>query len=559
MPKVFISYRRADSRKDAGRIYDRLVEAFGRANIFKDVDNIPYGRDFRGVLSEAVNQCDVMLAVIGHQWLDIADEQGNRRLDNPADFVRIEIQSGLQRGDARCLVIPVLVDGAAMPNADKLPLELRELAFKNAITVRDDPDFHRDMERLVRQLQQFDTERKAHEKAEVIELSRRATSLAANRIQSPLISVVKSPVGIAVGVLIIALGLFLLSQLVQRAANTPTPTTAALVASNTLQVTTSLPTETTTQTSAPTQSAAVILTAVPTDTSMPTISPTPFPPTAILTETPTNTPTPSATLTHTPSPTATTLPTQTPVPVVIHNADWKPVEKDINGVTMVHVPIGCFDMGNDPEAYDGSALGVGNGGHICFDKPFWIDKTEVTNAQFVQFKGQAAQPSHWTDPNRPRETITWMEARDFCELRSGRLPTEAEWEYAARGPDDLIYPWGNDFNADYVIYSGNSNNQTASVGSKPSGASWVGAFDISGNVLEWVSTLYIKYPYPTPGSVEESDKWLVSNDTTNARTWRGGSWHFDSADLRAADRFGSNPFSSDFNLGFRCVVSAPIS
>ena len=150
MPKIFISYRRADSRKDAGRIYDRLVEAFGKDNIFKDVDSIPLGKDFRGVLREAVAQCDVQLAIIGKQWLQIKDEQGQRRLDLPGDFVRIEIESALQRDS--CLVIPVLVDNASMPRPDELPLDLRELAFKNATAVRDDPDFHSDVTRIIQAL-----------------------------------------------------------------------------------------------------------------------------------------------------------------------------------------------------------------------------------------------------------------------------------------------------------------------------------------------------------------------------------------------------------------------
>jgi WD40 repeat protein len=152
MVKIFISYRRADSRKDAARIYDRLVEAFGKENIFKDVDNIPIGSDFRGVLREAVAACDVQLVVIGRQWLDITDENGKRRLDNPIDFVRIEVESALQRD--RCLVVPVLVDHATMPAADRLPLDLRELAFKNATVVRDDPDFHHDVTRIIDALRQ---------------------------------------------------------------------------------------------------------------------------------------------------------------------------------------------------------------------------------------------------------------------------------------------------------------------------------------------------------------------------------------------------------------------
>lgn len=150
MPKIFISYRRDDSRKDAGRIYDRLVEAFGKPNVFKDVDSIPMGRDFRGVLREAVAQCDVQLVIIGKSWLNITDDRGSRRLDNPGDFVRIEVESALQRDG--CLVVPVLVDGASMPRADDLPPELRELAFKNAVIVRDDPDFHNDVTRIIHSL-----------------------------------------------------------------------------------------------------------------------------------------------------------------------------------------------------------------------------------------------------------------------------------------------------------------------------------------------------------------------------------------------------------------------
>ena len=155
MPKIFISYRRADSRKDAGRLYDRLAQAFGHDNVFKDVDDIPFGSDFRGVIAEAVSGCDVLLALIGRQWVSVKNEDGQRRLDNSGDFVRIEIETGLQRD--QCTVIPVLVDSAPMPGSSDLPDSLRELAYKNAIIVRDDPDFHRDVDRLISDLKrQFD-------------------------------------------------------------------------------------------------------------------------------------------------------------------------------------------------------------------------------------------------------------------------------------------------------------------------------------------------------------------------------------------------------------------
>jgi hypothetical protein len=107
--KVFISYRRDDSAGQAGRIQDRLEREFGRDLLFMDVDAIPLGMNFVKVLHEEVAKCGVLLAVIGPNWLDLRDEDGNRRLDDPDDFVRLEIAAALQRDIP---VIPILLDGA---------------------------------------------------------------------------------------------------------------------------------------------------------------------------------------------------------------------------------------------------------------------------------------------------------------------------------------------------------------------------------------------------------------------------------------------------------------
>jgi len=147
MPNIFISYRRADSSAYVGRIYDRLVEAFGKKHVFKDVDNIPVGVDFRQVLSREVNKCDIVLVVIGRYWISVTDDYGRRRIDNPDDFVRIEVASALARPN--CLVVPVLLQGAPMPPPNYLPPDLQLLPYKNAAVVRDDPDFHNDLSRLV--------------------------------------------------------------------------------------------------------------------------------------------------------------------------------------------------------------------------------------------------------------------------------------------------------------------------------------------------------------------------------------------------------------------------
>jgi hypothetical protein len=118
---VFISYRRDDSAGFPGRIYDRLTKSLRHAHFFLDVDNIPAGLDFGDVLSDHVGRCDALIAVIGRGWLSSADAENRRRLDDPLDTVRIEIEAALGRG---IRVIPVLVDGAEMPRLEELPESL---------------------------------------------------------------------------------------------------------------------------------------------------------------------------------------------------------------------------------------------------------------------------------------------------------------------------------------------------------------------------------------------------------------------------------------------------
>jgi hypothetical protein len=143
--KVFINYRRDDSIGMAGRLHDRLAQTFGRGNLFMDVDNIPAGRDFEDYLNSQVAACDAMLAVIGPNWLTAKDENGQRRLDNPEDFVVIEIAAALARNIP---VVPVLVDGARMPKAGELPDSLRPLVRRQAVEMRH-AHFGKDAEALI--------------------------------------------------------------------------------------------------------------------------------------------------------------------------------------------------------------------------------------------------------------------------------------------------------------------------------------------------------------------------------------------------------------------------
>ena len=177
-------------------------------------------------------------------------------------------------------------------------------------------------------------------------------------------------------------------------------------------------------------------------------------------------------------------------------------------------------MGSDEAHNTGGELPPHN---VCFDEPYWIDVFEVTQAQFAEFGGEAALEPCCGASEHPRDCITWFKARDFCELRGARLPTEAEWEFVARGPEAWKLPWGEDQAAtkQNAVYPGNTFDGHQPVGSKPGGESWVGAHDISGNVWEWLGNWYGEFYY------FELDDGHISpqgpEDGTQ-RVLRGGSW-----------------------------------
>jgi formylglycine-generating enzyme required for sulfatase activity len=468
--KIFISYRRFDSSAYAGRLHDRLVATYGENNVFKDVDDIPIGRDFRTILTQEVSKCDVLLVLIGRSWLDVQDANGKRRLDDFDDFVRTEIRAGLQRGDDKCLVVPVLLSGAQMPQSNQLPDDLRELAYKNAVIVRDDPDFHRDMARLIEGLNN------TVPPTESPDLPRPVR-------RNPIFA---SVIVIIVALVVVALGITLRAFVPSKQSPTLTPT-MAVVAEELVEAE----------------------------------SDTPEPP----------------------------IITSTDDPLVLAelgvstNSEWTPFTQEFDGVNMVLVPAGCFIIGTTPQ--DVSVL---DNNEICFEDPFWIDQTEVSQRQFTTLHGVMVDSPFFQGLDRPVESITWFEARDFCVKRDMHLPTEAEWEYAARGPDGLTYPWGNEFLDEYVVYYDNTANQSARVGNYPRGASWVGALDMSGNVWEWVSSLYADYPY---GADHESE-----TNRTSSRVLRGGSWSTPSIlNLRTTSRNGTAPASKNYFTGFRCARS----
>jgi hypothetical protein len=145
MPRIFINYRRDDSAGYAGRIHDTLASAFGTDSVFIDIDDIKPGVDYVSTIEACIAGCDVMLTLIGHRWLDSQDASGRRRLDDPADFVRVEIERALAR---HIRVIPVLIGTASMPGQDDLPADISPLATLEAIALSDSR-WQYDMSQLV--------------------------------------------------------------------------------------------------------------------------------------------------------------------------------------------------------------------------------------------------------------------------------------------------------------------------------------------------------------------------------------------------------------------------
>lgn len=271
---------------------------------------------------------------------------------------------------------------------------------------------------------------------------------------------------------------------------------------------------------------------------------------------------PTTQLSNTPDQTPTPTPSFTEIVGTLEatrisqNADWTPIERDFDGVTMVLVPPGCFEMGLSSDVIeeletlfpreDAFFQYMGPSHEVCIRKAFWLDQTEVTQIQFSLHGGEKISPNRFIGNNNPVENITWLEAHNYCVQRGVRLPSEAEWEFAARGPDNLTYPWGNEFIPENVTYGGNSGKNTKDVYSRPNGKSWVNALDMIGNVWEYTASVHQAYPYPEDNSREQFDvlRWHVI---------RGGSWDLNKYMARPAYRGNFPPELPDDYIGFRCA------
>ncbi|MEE4193877.1 MAG: formylglycine-generating enzyme family protein [Anaerolineae bacterium] len=260
-----------------------------------------------------------------------------------------------------------------------------------------------------------------------------------------------------------------------------------------------------------------------------------------------------------------------------------------DGMVMVYVPAGTFHMGS-PLSERSSPT------HRVTLDAFWIDQTEVTNTMFADFLNEMGNQNEdgvdWWEPgagsrgvvyghidedegvfspepgyeNHPMVEISWYGAAAYCEWAGGRLPTEAEWEYAARGPEALLYPWGNEFDGTLVNYCDTNCTydwkdaayddgypEWAPVGSYPDGASWCGAYDMAGNIWEWVQDWWTEN-YSTPTPLEDP----MDPQTGTLYVVRGASWFDDRSAMQVFTRTGLTPSSYRMHwVGFRCVSSEP--
>jgi rhamnose transport system permease protein len=271
---------------------------------------------------------------------------------------------------------------------------------------------------------------------------------------------------------------------------------------------------------------------------------------------PTNTPVP-APPSPTPRPTPTLAPTPTPAPTKAGEPTLEPTVTQVPrpDVEMVEIPAGSFIMGDDGTDPNEAPA------HVVVMPTYYIDRFEVTNADFAMFvdatgyltEGEMREDKKtWRTysegkENHPVVKVTFRDAQAFCEWMGKRLPTEEEWEKAARGTDERDFPWGDMWDTTRANVKVAGLRSTAAVGSFSGGASPYGVGDLAGNVWEWTNSPYLAYPGSTFQDPQYSDE---------ARVTRGGGWFDDQKQVSTTNRSAALPQTANDDLGFRCVADS---
>ncbi|MCB0163183.1 MAG: SUMF1/EgtB/PvdO family nonheme iron enzyme [Anaerolineae bacterium] len=568
MSRIFISYRRDDSAGYAGRLYDRLCPHFGDDNIFMSIDNIEPGLDIVDVIKEAVASCDVLIALIGQQWLTITDATGQRQLDNPNDFVRLEIKTALEHN---IRVIPTLVQGATMPRPSDLPADLKKLSDRNALSIGD--IFHPDVDRLIEVAENVLSksvlqessgeppdkgEAENQSNAQKFNLKNIRTLLNEGFTDSelrrlcydepdfrPVYDQLSQEMGkdLIIDKLIeYAERRELIDRLLaltkirnprkykkyqpyDNLTNSPTNKYGDLQG-RIQRASKSRPTNGLLFGGVAGGMLLVIIVGLfyyfyPDDV--------------------------GATETPNPAPSQISIPVPAPIvlPQAITAADGSP---------MVLIPAGPFTMGSDSGDKDEEPT------HSVTLDAYYIDQYEVTNARYANCveAGGCNVPGcmeRYMDPDKvdhPVVCVSWRQANTYCQWREDRLPTEAEWEKAARGVDGWMYPWGNEPLPDEALLNFNENiGDTTPIGRYPDGVSPYGVYDMAGNVWEWVNDWYRDDYY-----ADSPTQNPHGPETGDTRMLRGGSWYNKERDVRAANRTRLIDHPVDrrgVSDGFRCV------
>ncbi len=541
---IFISYAKQDTRQLTETLAEQFLQ-LSNITVWWD-KSLRAGSSWTSEIEDQIDRADLFIVLLSP---DVRRSAGSAK---GVSFVINEINYALANNKN---ILPVMAQSTSMP------VQLAALQYIDLTQ-----NYQHGMTEILNEvryragLAQDESPDESTDTAQNLEKSKRP--------KWPLIAIIGAIV------LIFIIGGIILNLPQNEGDATPDPTDVALLATvkseQTVDAQATHDTEATNTSETETASAP---TATPTEE--PSNTPTDVPPTDEPTEEPTQTFTASPTETYTPtrtkipSKTPTQTPTSNPTPagypggaLITANAEWEPVTQEFNyngyTVTMVLVPAGCFNMGNDAIASDvdlglqnGGTQGIVDSGRICFNKPFWLDQYEVSNEQFNTLGGLANSPSYYADANFPRDSITWPEALQFCtQNRQVRLPSEAEWEYSARGPDNLLFPWGNDF--DITALNFNINPATAqyapvAIGSYENGQSWVGAYDLLGNAWELTNTIYSDYPYFASDGREDT------TDRSGLRVVRGSSWFYGEIYAHAATRGKQSTNFAFFDIGFRCA------